>query len=309
MHVLAVVGPTASGKSGAAIRLAEQLGAEIVSVDSMQVYEGLDIGTAKPTTAERQRVPHHLIDVAAPEEPFSVAEFQKLGIAAMEEIAGRGAMPLVVGGSGLHFRALVDPLDFPPSDEAVRSQIEAQDPSDSVLALLAADPRAATVVDLANPRRVARALEVFRLTGRTPTLRASSDEATAVREYRPRVSLLAIGMDAADSLAERVEARFDEMLEAGLLAEVERLQDRLGVTAAQGVGYKELLPVVRGEVSLDEGRAEAIRATMALAKRQRTFFRRDPRIRWIPWHDGADGTVDAAVETAVTTLEEMAWIS
>lgn len=307
MRVVAVVGPTASGKSAVALRLAEQLGGEIVSVDSMQVYRGLDIGTAKPSQADRRSVPHHLIDVADPEDTFTVAQFQQIGVAAMHDIAARGAMPLVVGGSGLHFRALVDPLDFPPSDEAVRAEIESMDQADSVLALLAADPQAAAVVDLANPRRVARALEILCVTGATPTARAASEAAAAVREYRSRVPLLAIGMDAGERLAPRVEERFDAMLAAGLLAEVAELQERLGVTAAQGVGYKELLPVVRGEASLEEGRAAAIRATMALAKRQRTFFRRDPRIRWIPWHDGADPTAAAAVETVETAMEEMAW--
>ena len=291
------------------MRLADLLGGEIVSVDSMQVYRELDIGTAKPSSAEQRRVPHHLIDVADPAETFSVAEFQRLGVAAIDEIAAKGAQPLVVGGSGLHFRALVDPLDFPPSDATIRAEIEALEPAEAVLALLECDPQAAAVVDLANPRRVARALEVFRLTGATPTARAHSPSAGAVRNYEPRLPLIAIGMDPAEKLPDRVEARFDRMLADGLLAEVDSLQGRLGITAAQAVGYKELLPVVAGRATVEEGREAAIRATMALAKRQRTFFRRDPRIRWIPWHDGADQTVDVAVETTTKALEEMAWTS
>jgi len=291
------------------MRLAEVLTGEIVSVDSMQVYRGLNIGTAKPTRAQRRRVPHHLIDVADPAETFSVAEFQRLGVAAIDAIAEKGARPLVVGGTGLHYRALVDPLDFPPSDPTIRAEIETMEPAEAVLALLEGDAQAAAVVDLANPRRVARALEVFRLTGATPTSRAHSPDAGAVRDYQPRLPLIAIGMDAAEELADRVEVRFDKMIADGLLAEVEGLQGQLGVTAAQAVGYKELLPVVAGSASLEEGREAAIRATMALAKRQRTFFRRDPRIRWIPWHDGADQTVDAAVATATRAIEEMAWIS
>ncbi len=309
MGAIAVVGPTAASKSALAMRLAEALGGEIVSVDSMQVYRGLDIGTAKPSTAERQAIPHHMIDVAEPEETFTVAQFQEAGVAAVDDIAARAAIPVIVGGSGLHFRAIVDPLEFPPTDASARSEIEAIDPADAVVALLEADPEAAATVDLANPRRVARALEIFRITGETPTGRASTAAATAVRNYEARFPLLVFGMDPADELADRVVQRFDAMLGAGLLDEIGSMQDRLGITAAQGVGYKELLPVVRGTASLEEGREAAIRATMGLAKRQRTFFGRDPRIRWIPWHDGFDAAAKASLAIAAETVKETAWTS
>ena len=309
MGAIAVVGPTAAAKSALAIRLAGALGGEIVSVDSMQVYRGLDIGTAKPSSAERQALPHHMIDVAEPEETFTVAQFQEAGVAAVDDIAARGAIPVIVGGSGLHFRAIVDPLEFPPTDASARSRIEALDPADAVVALLEVDPEAAASVDLANPRRVARALEIFRITGETPTGRASTAAATAVRNYEARLPLLAFGMDPGDGLADRVVQRFDAMLGAGLLEEVDSMQDRLGSTAAQGVGYKELLPVVRGTISLDEGREAAIRATMGLAKRQRTFFGRDPRIRWIPWHDGLDAAAEGSLAIAAETMKETAWTS
>ncbi len=272
----------------------------------MQVYRGLDIGTAKPSPAEQSVVPHHLIDVVNPEASFTVAEHQSIGVAAIDHILARDAQPIVVGGSGLHFRALVDPLEFPPTDAAVRAEIEAMAPADAALELLESDPGAAAAVDMANPRRVSRALEVMRLTGVGPTERSGSDSAAAVRSYKPRVPLVAFGMDPGDALASRVERRFDAMLAAGLLDEVAAVGNRLGVTAAQGVGYKELVPVVRGEVTLEVGRDAAIRATMALAKRQRTFFRRDPRIRWIPWHDGADQALQYALAAVGEVTEETA---
>ncbi len=309
MGAIAVVGPTAAAKSALAMRLAAALGGEIVSVDSMQVYRGLDIGTAKPGASDRATVRHHMIDVADPEDAFTVAQYQELGVAAVDDIAQRGAIAIIAGGSGLHFRALVDPLEFPPTDEIARRQIEALDPADAVMALLEADPGAASAVDLANPRRVSRALEIFRITGDTPTDRAATPSAAAVRAYQARLPLLAFGMDPAEELADRVARRFDAMLARGLLEEVDRMQDRLGITAAQGVGYKELLPVVRGDASLDEGREAAIRATMALAKRQRTFFGRDPRIRWIPWHDGFERAVEFALAVATEKIKETAWTS
>jgi len=291
------------------MELAAALGGEIVSVDSMQVYKGLDIGTAKATAEDQASVPHHMIDVAEPEDSFTAAEHQRLGVPAIEDIEGRECRPIVVGGSGLHFRALIDPLDFPPSDPAIRAEVQAMAPSDAVVALLGIDPEVARYVDLANGRRVARALEIHRITGVTPTERSSSEMATAVREYKPRIPLLAIGVDPGEGLADRVEARFDAMLEQGLVDEVRSLEPRLGVTARQGVGYKELLPVASGAASLEDGRDAAIRATMALAKRQRTFFRRDPRINWIAWHDDSGRMLNEALTVATETIEEAAWIS
>lgn len=308
MGVVAIVGPTASSKSDLAMRLADELRGEIVSVDSMQVYRGLDIGTAKPSAAERDQVAHHVIDVAEPEDPFTVAEHQTLGLAALDEIAGRGGTAIIVGGSGLHFRALVDPLEFPPSNSAVRASIEAMDAEDAAVELLAADSVAASHVDMANPRRVARALEIHRLTGETPSQRANTAGAAAVRNYESRVPILALGLDPGEELADRVTQRFDAMLVTGLLDEVEQLRDRLGITASQAVGYKELLPVIRGDVLLEEGRQEAIRATLGLAKRQRTFFGRDPRIRWLPWHTGP-GRMNRITAAARDAIRETAWIS
>jgi tRNA dimethylallyltransferase len=288
-----------------ALEVAGRAAAEIVSVDSMQVYRGMDIGTAKPSAEQRGRVPHHLIDVAEPEDPFTVAQFQDLGRRALDLIGERGAPVLIVGGSGLHFRALVDPLEFPPHDPEVRAVVEALPVEEARRDLVVADPRSGEVLDLANPRRVARALEVWRLTGLTPSARAAASSAVAVRNYRPLLPLVAVGFDPGPLLAARVASRLQAMVSGGLLEEVRRVAPRMGRTAAQAVGYKELLPTLRGEASEVEGIRRAVDATCALAGRQRTFFRRDPRIRWLEWDD--DPGRRAAALTGL--LEEAGWTS
>jgi tRNA dimethylallyltransferase len=289
-----VLGPTASGKSALAAAIAAEVGGEIVSVDSMQVYRGMDIGTAKPSSGEREVIRHHLIDIADPVTEFTAVAFQAAGRRVMDGIAARGRTAVIVGGSGLHFRSLIDPLTFAPTDEALRDLLEAEDAEALRRELLTADPDAAAVVDLDNRRRVLRAVEVLRLTGQTPTHRAGGDEAAAIRSYRSQRPFLAVGLDPGVQLADRVVARFDGMLEAGLLAEVASLCGRMGRTAAQAVGYRELLPVVAGESALEDARERTIDATLALAKRQRTFFRRDPRVRWLPWHHDLGTMVERA---------------
>ncbi len=274
--------------------LAERLGAEILSVDSMQVYREMDIGTAKPSAADRARLPHHLVDLADPSEEFTVAEFQAAGRRVLAGLNAVGTPAVIAGGSGLHFRALVDPLDFPPSDPGLRAELEALDPAEVRARLEAADPEAGAHVDLANPRRVLRAVEVLRLTGHSPSARASRPDAAAVRSYRPVLPLQVLGVDPGPELEARAAARIDRMHEAGLLAEVRRLAPRLGRTARQAVNYKELLDVVAGEATLADGRAEQLRATLGLAKRQRTFFGRDPRVHWLPWRDDPAARAEAA---------------
>ena len=266
-----------------ALGIARVCGGEIVSVDSMQVYRGMDIGTAKASKTMLEEVPHHLIDLVEPEHDVPVAVFQRYGRAALEDIDARGDTAVICGGSGLHFRSLIDPLDFPPSDEDIRSGLEELDAAAARARLEEIDSEAAEHVDLANPRRVVRALEIAAITGMTPSARAATDEAAAIRAYRPVRDVTIVGIDPGEVLATRVERRFDEMLECGLLEEVAGLQDRMGRLARQAVGYKEMLPVLSGERNLDDARKDAIAATMALAKRQRTFFRRDPRIEWITW--------------------------
>jgi len=300
-----VLGPTGSGKTEIAIGLAEMVGGEILSVDSMQVYREMDIGTAKASAQARARVPHHLIDLVEPSDTYTVAEFQERGRAVLDDLERTATPAIIAGGSGLHFRALIDPLEFPPTDEALRRELEATDPAALVGELLLADPETADHVDLANPRRVLRAVEVYRLTGATPAERALEPNAADVRGYRSMRPVAAIGVDPEVRRAQRVTERFDAMLEAGFLGEVEALAPRLGTTARQAVGYRELLDVVAGRLTLAAGRDRAIQATLSLAKRQRTFFRRDPRIRWIPWHDDAAERLDAAR----IALEEASWIS
>ena len=278
------MGPTASGKSELAMRLALEWDAEILSVDSMQVYRGMDIGTAKPTEAEQAVVPHHMIDVAGPADEYDVATFQAAARAAIGDVTARGKPVLIVGGSGLHLRVTVDPYTFGGHDSGLRAELEALELDDLVARLLAVDPRAGEVVDLANPRRVIRALEIHAVDGETPTARADSPERRAVEAYDPLIPFVGIGVDPGEELGDRVRTRVDEMLVDGLLDEVAEVAPRLGRTAGQAVGYKELLPVVLGEADLWDGQEEIVRNTVSLARRQRTYFRRDPRIAWLPWH-------------------------
>jgi len=285
--------------------VAEWMGAEIVSVDSMQVYRHMDLGTAKPKVEDRERIPHHLIDIVDPEHAFTVAEFQAVGRRVLADLERRAVPALIVGGSGLHFRSLVDPLEFPPSDPQVRAEIEALGSEEAVRSLLAQDPGAADVVDLQNPRRVTRALEVLRLTGLTPSERAVGEQAEAVRGYRPLFPLTVVGFDPGEGLRDRVGRRFEVMLQNGLVEEVRMLAPRLGPTASKAVGYRELLAVVRGELALDEAVAAAVDASCSLAGRQRTFFRRDLRVCWLGWDDDVGARV-AATENA---LGEAGWSS
>ena len=272
----------------------------------MQVYRGMDIGTAKPDPETRRRFDYRMVDVADPEEEYGASRFQAEGRAAIDEVSAANRNVVIVGGSGLYFRALVDPLEFPPTDAELRAALEATAGEALVAELTAADPDVSSLVDLANPRRVLRAVEVQRLTGRTPRARANTAAADAVRGYRSLLEFHAIGIDPREALADRIVRRFDRMLERGLLEEVSALAPRLGILARQAVGYKELLPVVDGSRAAEKGRELALAATMALGRRQRTFFRRDPRIRWISWQDDASKTM----QSAVRELEEAgAWIS
>lgn len=276
-----------------AVQIAGEIGGEVLSVDSMQVYRGMDIGTAKPSMLERRGVPHHLIDVAEPEETFTVSRFRREG----REVMARTKRPLVIaGGSGLHFRSLVDPMSFAPSDEEVRGVLETRDDSDLVAELLAADPEAGEQVDLSNRRRVIRAVEVLQLTGETPTSRAETAEADKLRRYVPEVEFKAVGLDPGEALEERIERRLDAMRQGGLVEEVRRLRARLGRTARAAVGYREVLSHLAGDLDLDEAFELAGRNTKRLARRQRTWFQRDPRIRWIPWIDDAGRQAERALE-------------
>ena len=282
--------------------VAEATGAGIVSVDSMQVYRRMDLGTAKPTAEDRSRVAHHMIDVVDAADGYSVAEFR---IEAKQTMSSQDGPLLITGGSGLHFRSLVDPLDFPPTDQGVRASLESQNIEEVRARLLEADGDAGLHVDLANPRRVVRAVEILCLTGATPSQRAQTSRAQAVRDYQAEVPLVAVGLDPGENLSGRIAARFDGMLSAGLIEEVEQLVGVWGVTASQAVGYREMSRVVAGEWSVEHGRSRALEATTALARRQRTYFRRDPRIKWMDWHDDSEVVAAKVIEV----FEEAAWTS
>lgn len=282
-RILALLGPTASGKTAIAIDLAERRGIPIVSVDSMQVYRGLDIGTAKPTAAEQQRVPHRMIDLVEPDYEYSVAEFQTEARRVIE----REEEVLIVGGSGLHFRSIVDPLEFPPTDPGLRAELEALENPVSVL--VGADPGAGDLVDLANPRRVVRALEVLQLTGLTPSARYGHESRRQFDNYVPLYDFTAIGLDPGALVAKRIRDRIEGMRNTGWWEEVEGLQGRLGRTARGAVGYRELAAAQSGDRDPETVWGDIATASERLVRRQRTYFRRDPRIRWIEWD--SDGNV------------------
>jgi tRNA dimethylallyltransferase len=281
--LLALVGPTASGKTEAGIALALAFDAEVVSVDSMLVYRGMDVGTAKPSAAERRAVRHHLIDVAEPSEPFSVARYQELARAAVADIEARDRLPLLVGGSGLYLRALVDDLEIPGTDPATRADLEREAEALGAAGLyrrlVSADPVAAAKIEPGNVRRTVRALEVAAVTGR-----AFSEFATAWDEY-PAGRVRAVGVELPRAvLADRVRRRVRTMLDAGLLEEVRGLVGRgLGgwLTSSRAIGYAEMARHLQGEVSIEVAVAATERRTTNLARRQMAWFRRDPRIQWV----------------------------
>ncbi len=279
--VLALIGPTASGKTALACELAPGLGAEVVSADAMLVYRGMDIGTAKPTPAERARVRHHLVDVVDPAEEFSVARFQPLARAAIADVLHRGRVPLLVGGSGLYFHAVVDEFSFPPTDPAVRRRLEDEARARGLPVLYerlaARDPAAASRIQPGNLRRIVRALEVVELTGRSfSSFREAMD--LPVSRYR----LTVLGLDPGPELLRaRVAERVAAMAEAGLVDEVRRLAaGPLSRTARQALGYKELLDALERDGSVSGALAEVVARTRAYARRQLAWFRRDPRVRW-----------------------------
>jgi tRNA dimethylallyltransferase len=278
-----------------AIRLAQHFAAEIVSVDSMQVYRGMDIGTAKPTVLERNGVVHHLIDVAEPTEEFTVARFRSLGRQILDETEAPALV--ITGGSGLHFRALVDPLSFAPTDPDLRGELEGRETGELAAELLGADPGAAALVDMANQRRLVRAVEIYQLTGETPSSRAASAAAEDVRRYVPEIGFEAVGVDPGSGLEARVDVRLREMREGGLVDEVRSLAPRMGRNARSAVGYREVLSALEDEISMDEAFERAAAGSKKLARKQRTWFQRDPRIRWIPWIDDPDHRLGRILET------------
>ena len=311
---LALVGPTASGKSAVALAAAEALGdVEIVTVDSMQVYRGMDVGTAKPTAAERAAVPHHLLDLADPVEEFSVARFQAAVGAAIAEIESRGHRALLAGGTGLYYQAVVDGFDLPGEDRELRASLyeRAGEPGgvEGLRGQLAElDPVAAGRIEPGNTRRIVRALEVTLASGRPfssfgPGVFSSGDTPEPPGSDRPgRLRVAAVGLWLSRAAAAgRIEARIAAMVEDGLIDEVRRLAAApggLSRTTREGIGYKEVLDHLEGAVpTLEMALRRTAERTRQLARRQRMWFRRDRRIAWI----GCDGNSLAALPAVLAT--------
>jgi tRNA dimethylallyltransferase len=297
--VLAIVGPTASGKTGLAIEIAARLRdlgreAEIVNADSMLVYRGMDIGTAKPSAAEMAAVRHHLIDIMGAQQSASVADFQKLARAAISDIQQRNALPVVVGGSALYIHAILDEMDFPPTDEAVRAkweaELQARGPQALYEELRRRSPQAAAGILPGNGRRIVRALEVIELTGGFVSQLPEPTYALAgVRQFgvmMPR-----------EQVDARIIARVDAMWQAGLVDEVRMLEAvglRDGVTASRALGYAQVLRYLAGECTEAEAKEATIVATRQFSRKQEAWFRRDHRITWVD-HDGFVAAALAAV--------------
>jgi tRNA dimethylallyltransferase len=295
-RVVAVVGPTATGKSALAIALARALGGEVVNADSMQLYRGMDIGTAKVGAAERASVPHHLLDLWPVTHTASVAEYQQRARAVIDDLLGRGVVPVLVGGSGLYVRAALDRIEFPGTDAGLRAALEHELATGGAAALherlARRDPAAAAAIPPTNGRRIVRALEVVELTGRPFT--------AALPSYDAVYDVVQIGLDLDDAALDlRVERRVERMFAAGLVGEVRRLVDeglREGKTAVRALGYAQVLAMLDGTINEAEAFAATVVTTRRFVRRQRSWFRRDPRIRWLD--ADAPGVAQAAESVA-----------
>jgi tRNA dimethylallyltransferase len=293
--VIAVVGPTAAGKSDLSLVLARALDGEVVNADSMQLYRGMDIGTAKLTPAERAGIPHHLLDIWPVTEAASVSEYQVLARAAIADIQQRGRAPILVGGSGLYVRAAIDDLQFPGTDAGLRADLEAElervGPATLHSRLAGLDPAAATAILPTNGRRIVRALEVIQLSGRPFT--------ATLPDYESVFPAIQIGvsLDRAE-LDRRVADRVDRMWQQGLVREVRELAAgglREGRTASRALGYAQVLRFLDGDWNEAEAVAQTVQATRRFVRRQESWFRRDPRVIWLPGPgpEAADLALDA----------------
>jgi tRNA dimethylallyltransferase len=292
-RLVVVLGPTATGKSDLAVELALRLGGEVLNADAMQLYRGMDIGTAKLSLAERRGVPHHLLDVLDVTENASVAAFQREARAIVERLLDAGRVPVLVGGSALYLRSVLDEMTFPGTDPAVRARLEAElateGPAVLHQRLACLDPAAAAAVLVSNGRRIVRALEVIEITGQ-----AFSGRLPELGE--PRYGAVLLGLELpTEALDQRIEERVRRMFEAGLVDEVRQLLEyglRDGRTASRAVGYQQVLDALDTDGDLDRAESDTVRATRRLVRRQRSWFRRDPRIRWL---DGLDDPVSSAL--------------
>lgn len=297
--LIVVVGPTASGKSGLAIDLAERLNGEVINADSMQFYRGMDIGTAKVTEQERRSVPHHLLDTLDLTEEASVATFQQQAREKITEVRSRGKTPILVGGSGLYIRAAIDDIEFPPTDPAVRKRLQDRLEQEGAAVLREelrrTDPESASVIR--DDRRLVRALEVAEVSGRSFT--SFMPQRVYHRQMTPVVQL---GLSVERGLLHQwIADRVHLMRDQGLLDEVKRLEQaglREGRTAGQAIGYQQFLRVLDGALSLEQAVEETIVATRKFARRQETWFRADPRIMWLQAR--AEDLLDSALEAIET---------
>lgn len=283
MKLIVICGATATGKSDLAVALAQSIDAEIINADSMQLYRGMDIGTAKITLEERKGIPHHLLDVLDVTEDANVAWYQDKARTAITDIHGRGKNAIIVGGTGLYIKAILDELNFPDTDPVVRAELELEFATKGIAPLFERleklDPAAALAIDKANSRRVIRALEVIKITGKPFTANLPREESTRY----PHAKQFGLVMDR-DTLSERISLRVDRMWEQGLVQEAEKLVGAgitKGVTAQRALGYAQVIAQIEGKVSEEEAQEETKRATRQYARRQETWFSRDDRITWI----------------------------
>jgi len=292
-RVLALVGPTAAGKSALAIEVCQAVGGEVVSIDSMAVYRGMDIGTAKPTSVERAGIPHHMIDVWPIDHAVTVAEFQQRARQVIADIGDRGRIAVLVGGSGLYVSAVLDDLQFPGTDPMIRARWEQaleQQGSTALHALLAErDPAAAIAIQPTNGRRIVRALEVIELTGEPFTASLPRDHAVIDADR--------IGIDVPRTVMdERIEQRVDAMWRAGLVAEVRQLM-ALGLaqsrTASRALGYQQVIEYLAGRCTESEAKSATVEATKKFARRQVRWFRRDQRVMWVAFPTTASAVMTA----------------
>ena len=284
--VIVICGATATGKSDIAIQIAQELGAEIINADSMQLYRGMDIGTAKLPADERGGVPHHLLDVLDVNQDSTVAWYQERARAEITEIHGRGKDALIVGGTGLYIKAILDDLNFPDTDPEVRAKLEAEVEEFGSASLFARleelDPAAALAIDRANTRRIIRALEVIEITGQPFTANLPREDSSRY----PDALQFGLVMDR-EHLRERIDLRVDRMWDAGFVEEVDQLITlgiRDGVTAQRALGYAQIIAMRDGSMSEDEAKEDTKRASRQYARRQETWFSRDARIQWVAQH-------------------------
>lgn len=283
MKLIVICGATATGKSDLAVTLAQEIDAEIINADSMQLYKGMDIGTAKITMEERKGIAHHLMDLLDVTQDANVAWYQENARAAISEIHARGKNVIIVGGTGLYIKAILDELNFPDTDPVVRAALELEFATQGIGPLFERleklDPAAALAIDKANSRRVIRALEVIKITGKPFTANLPREESSRY----PHAQQFGLVMDR-DLLSERISNRVDRMWEKGLVAEVEKLMVAgitQGVTAQRALGYAQVIAQIEGKVTEEEAQEETKRATRQYARRQETWFSRDERITWI----------------------------